>query len=70
MNKTVRFLRVASPAALLAYGAGAHAALPAAVTTALTDAGTDLVTAGTALIVAIAGFWGLKTVGKKLGLWA
>lgn len=70
MNKIFRFARVASPAALVAYGASAHAALPTAVTSAITDAGTDLVTAATAVIVAIAAFWGLKTVGKKIGLWA
>lgn len=55
---------------LLALGVDAHAALPTAVTSAITDAGTDLVTAATAVIVAIAAFWGLKTVGKKIGLWA
>lgn len=70
MNKFVRFARVGVPSALVLAGASAHAALPAAVTTAITDAGTDLVTAATAVIVAIAAFWGLKTVGKKIGLWA
>ena len=65
-----RAVRAASVAGLLAAGANAHAALPVAVTDAITGAGTDLVAAATAVIVAIAAFWGLKTVGKKIGLWA
>lgn len=65
-----RALRVAVAAGALTVGVSAHAALPAAVTAAITEAGTDLVTAATAVIVAIAAFWGLKTVGKKIGLWA
>lgn len=63
-------LRAAVAAGALTVGVSAHAALPAAVTTAIGEAGTDLVTAATAVIVAIAAFWGLKTVGKKIGLWA
>jgi hypothetical protein len=70
MNKFVKFARVGVPSGLLLAGMSAHAALPAAVTTAISDAGADLVTAATAVIVAIAGFWGLRTVGKKIGLWA
>lgn len=65
-----RALRAAVAAGALTAGVSAHAALPAAVTGAITDAGADLVTAATAVIVAIAAFWGLKTVGKKIGLWA
>ena len=70
MNKFVQFARVGVPSGLLLAGVSAHAALPPAVTDAITEAGTDLVTAATAVIVAIAAFWGLKTVGKKIGLWA
>lgn len=65
-----RALRAAVAAGALTAGVSAHAALPAAVTAAITDAGADLVTAATSVIVAIAAFWGLKTVGKKIGLWA
>lgn len=65
-----RALRAAVVAGALTAGVSAHAALPAAVTAAISDAGADLVTAATAVIVAIAAFWGLKTVGKKIGLWA
>lgn len=76
MNKKFNILRqsraarAALAAGVLTVGANAHAALPAAVTAAITEAGADLVTAATAVIVAIAAFWGLKTVGKKIGLWA
>lgn len=70
MFSIARAGRVAAVSGLVAVGASAHAALPTAVTTALSDAGTDLMTAATAVVVAVAGFWGLKLVGKKLGLWA
>lgn len=72
MNKMFRFVRVgrvAAGGALVAAGTAAHAALPTQVTTALTDAGTDLAAAAVAVIGAVAIFWGLKLVGKKLGLW-
>lgn len=55
---------------LAAITAGnAYAALPAEVTTAITDAGTDLKTAAVAVIGAMAAFWGLRIIGTKLGLW-
>lgn len=52
---------------LAMLGMSAHAALPAGVTTAITDAGADMVTAVTAIIVAFVAFWGLKKLGSKLG---
>ena len=57
--------------AVLPFGivSAAHAELPAAVTTAISGAGTDLTTAATAVIVAMVAFWGLAKVGKKLGWW-
>lgn len=55
------------PAFVLATSGAAHAELPAAVTTAITAAGTDMVTAITAIIVAFVAFWGLKKLGGKLG---
>lgn len=55
-------------AALVAAGA-ANAALPAAVTTGITDAGADLATAATAVIVALIAFWALRKVGQKMGWW-
>lgn len=57
--------KVAAVAAFV--GANAHAALPTGVTTAITDAGADMVTAVTAIIVAFVAFWGLKKLGSKLG---
>lgn len=69
MNKFARFSRVsrvASVAALASAGA-AHAALPSAVTTAIETAGTDLLAAVTAVIVAMVAFWGLRKVGQKMG---
>lgn len=45
----------------------AHAAVPAAVTTAITDAGADLLTAIGAVITAMVAVWGLKKLGSKMG---
>jgi hypothetical protein len=56
--------------AMMAVASSAHAALPAAVETAITDTGTNLALAATAVIAGLAAFWGLKALGKKLGLWA
>lgn len=47
--------------------ASAHAALPTGVDTAITTAGTDMVAAVTAIIVAFVAFWGLKKLASKLG---
>ena len=55
-----------APAAL-ALPFAAHAEVPAAVTTAITGAGTDLVTAGVAVISAMVGVWGIIKLGKKFG---
>lgn len=54
----------------LAVAAGAaNAALPAGVSDAISTAGTDLVTAGTAVVVAMIAFWAVKKVGTKMGFW-
>ncbi len=53
----------------LVLGSAAHAAVPAAVTTAITEAGADMVTTITAVIVAFVAFWGLKKLASKFG-WA
>lgn len=45
----------------------AHAELPAAAQKAVEDAGADLTTAITLVIVAMVAFWGLRKVGQKLG---
>lgn len=47
----------------------AHAALPTGIESAIAGAGSDLVTAGTAVVVAMIGFWAIKKVGTKLGFW-
>jgi ABC-type methionine transport system permease subunit len=57
--------------AVLAFMLGlvqqAHAEVPAAVTTAITAAGADMVTTITAVIVAFVAFWGLRKLGQKFG---
>lgn len=52
---------------LTMLGTQAHAALPEAVSTAITSAGADMVTAITAIITAFVAFWGLRKLGAKLG---
>lgn len=55
---------------IVAATGAAHAALPAGITDGIETAGADLVTAGVAIVVALLGFWGIRMVGKKLGLWS
>lgn len=45
----------------------ALAEVPAAVTTAITGTGADMVTVITAVIVAFVAFWGLKKLASKMG---
>ena len=66
MRKQVAARLALIPAFFLATGA-ANAALPPEVTTAINTAGTDMVAAVTAIIVAFVAFWGLKKLGSKLG---
>lgn len=65
-----RFLKKygAAGAALVA-ATSARAELPAAVLTAIDEAGTDLTTAATAVILALIAFWALRKVGQKMGWW-
>jgi hypothetical protein len=56
----------AAAAVTMAVGS-AHAALPVATTTAITDAGADLLTAIGAVITAMVAVWGLKKLGSKMG---
>lgn len=58
--------RLAAPVLLLGT-ASAHAALPEAVTTAITGAGDDLKAAVIAIISAFIVFWGLRKLGQKMG---
>jgi len=67
--KKIVALRAAVLASLVAAAASAHAELPAAITTELGNASTDLKAAAALLIGAMLGFWALRTIGKKLGWW-
>lgn len=67
MHKNIAARLALIPAAVMATTAPAFAALPTEVTTAIDTAGTDMVTAITAIIVAFVAFWGLKKLGAKLG---
>lgn len=46
---------------------GAQAAVPVEATTAITTAGTDMLTAVGAVIAAMVAVWGLKKLGSKMG---
>lgn len=43
--------------------------MPSEVSTAITSAGTMLVSGATAVIIAMVGFWALKKLGSKMGWW-
>lgn len=45
----------------------AQAAVPEAAMTAITTAGTDILTAVGAVITAMVAVWGLKKLGQKMG---
>ena len=51
----------------LALVGNAYAALPAAVSTAITTAETDMTTAVGLVIAAMVVVWGLKKLGTKMG---
>lgn len=65
--KKQTMLRLAGIPAFVLASMSAHAEVPAAVTTAITATGTDLVTVVTAVIVAFVAFWGLRKLGSKMG---
>jgi hypothetical protein len=68
MNRSqVQAVSASVATGVLTLSTQAHAALPAGVTTAITDAGADMVTAVTAIIVAFVAFWGLRKLGSKFG---
>ncbi|MCJ0765330.1 major capsid protein [Variovorax terrae] len=67
MRKQIAIRLAAIPAFVLATSGAAFAEVPAAVTTAITGTGTDLVTVITAVIVAFVAFWGLKKLASKMG---
>lgn len=73
-SKMIRLARLArdnavrmGTAVALVGATSAHAALPTEVTTAITTAGADMVSAVTAIIIAFVAFWGLKKLAGKFG---
>jgi hypothetical protein len=64
MNK---ILAVVSVVSLAALGSSAMAEIPPEATTAITTAGTDLMTAIGSVIAVMVGVWGLKKLGTKMG---
>ena len=54
-------------AAALGLATTVHAEIPAAATTAITTAGTDILTAVGAVITAMVAVWGLMKLGRKMG---
>lgn len=54
---------------LTMLSATAHATVDSAITTAISSASGDLTTIGTAIIVAMVAFWGVKAIGRKMGWW-
>lgn len=65
MNKNT--LRGLVAASVLVVAGAAQAAVPEAVTTAITGAGTDGATVAGAVIVAIVGIWAFSLIRKGLG---
>lgn len=66
--KKITALRLAAiPAFVAATSGAAFAALPAAATTAINDAGTDMLSAVGAVIAAMVTVWGLRKLGQKMG---
>lgn len=70
MSRFIRKYGVAGAAVLASGLASAQSAVPAAVNTKITESGDMLVEAGTAVIVALVGFWAIRALGKKMGWWA
>ncbi|TAH12286.1 MAG: hypothetical protein EAZ11_06660 [Curvibacter sp.] len=66
MNKVSSLGRLASVSGV-AFAGAAHAAVPAAVTTAIGEAQADLTTAIGAVIAAMVVVWGLRKLGQKMG---
>lgn len=61
---------VSGGALVAASAARAQATLPTGVDAAIGDAGDMLVLGATTVIIAMVAFWGVRTLGKKMGWWA
>lgn len=64
MNKLSRFFL--APAVLLVAVGAAHAEVPAAVTTAITGAGTDAAVIGAAVLVVLVGIKAFKYMRRAM----
>jgi len=67
VNKFARFIRRGSAASLVLVAAASHAAVPAAINTAITEGGTDGAAVAGLVIVAIVGIWVFGLIRKGLG---
>jgi hypothetical protein len=67
MNRSTLARLVAIPSVVVATAGAAHAALPAAVETAITGYSTDAGTAIGLVIGAGVVIWGLMKLGRKFG---
>ena len=67
MSKKLQTRLALIPAFVLATSTAAHAALPAAVETAITDYQTDATTAIGLIMAAGVVIWGLMKLASKLG---
>lgn len=67
MNRNTLSRLVAIPSVVLATAGAAHAALPAAVETAVTGYSTDAGTAFGLVLGAGVVIWGLMKLGRKFG---
>lgn len=67
MKKIIATRLAAIPAVVLASAGAAHAALPEGVSTAITAAQTDMLSAIGLVIGAMVAVWGLLRLASKLG---
>ena len=66
MNKSLKLRLAAISAGSLAMVGNAFAAVPAGVTTAISDAGSDTVAVSTAVFVVIVAIYAIKLMRKAL----
>ncbi|MEE7624680.1 major capsid protein [Methylobacter sp. Wu8] len=66
MNKSLKLRLAAISAGSLAMVSNAFAAVPAGVTTAISDAGSDTVAVSTAVFVVIVAIYSIKLMRKAL----
>jgi hypothetical protein len=69
LNRAVAPVAALLVSAVAAPSAMAQATLPAGVSAAIDESGEMLVLGGTAVVVAMVGFWGIRKLGSKMGWW-